>query len=175
MSSQYPGSTVRLAGSPMFRILVSFPIACFCCALVTDLAYLKTADMTWADFSAWLLAVGMVFGVLAAVAGLVDLIRLRRTRASRPVWPVALGALIVLALGLVNNFVHSRDAWTSVVPQGLVLSVLTVIVMLATAWFGATITRAAAPYPVGAPYPAGVPYPAGGPSASGTPYPGVRS
>ena len=141
MSSQYSGSAARAAGSPFFRIVVCFPIACFTCALLTDIAYYKTTDMTWADFSAWLLAVGMFTGVLAAIAGLVDLVRLRRTPASRPVWPLVLGSIIVLALALINNFVHSRDAWTSVIPEGLGLSALTVIIMLVTAWFGATITR----------------------------------
>jgi uncharacterized membrane protein len=37
-------------------------------------------------------------------------------------------------IALFNNFVHSRDAWTSVVPVGLELSALTVFVMLVTAW-----------------------------------------
>ena len=150
MSSYTTGSAARAATSPLFRILVSFPIACFSSALLTDLAYAKTADMTWADFSAWLLAFGMAVGVLAAIAGLVDLVKLRRVPKSRPVWPVALGSIIVLALALINNFVHSRDAWTSVVPEGLALSALTVVVMLGTAWFGGSITRqvvVAAPYP----------------------------
>ncbi len=46
-----------------------FPIACFGCALVTDIVYWRTADIMWADFSAWLLTVGLIFGVLAAIAG----------------------------------------------------------------------------------------------------------
>jgi uncharacterized membrane protein len=33
-------------------------------------------------------------------------------------------------LSLVNAFVHSRDAWTSVVPQGIVLSAVSAILLL---------------------------------------------
>jgi uncharacterized membrane protein len=116
------------------RILVSFPIACFCCAFLTDLAYVATADMMWADFSDWLLAFGMIMGGLAAVAGIVSLFRRRTSPVRRPIVPLALGGIVVLALGFLNNLVHSRDAWTSVVPQGIVLSGVTVLVILLTAW-----------------------------------------
>ncbi len=47
-----------------------------------------------------------------------------------------IGNLIVLVLALFDEFVHSRDAWTSVVPTGLILSALIVIVMLVTTWLG---------------------------------------
>jgi uncharacterized membrane protein len=33
-------------------------------------------------------------------------------------------------LSLVNAFVHSRDAWTSVVPQGILLSALSTVLLL---------------------------------------------
>ena len=45
-----------------------------------------------------------------------------------------IGSMLALILGLFDNLVHTRDAWTSVVPYGLTLSAATVIVMLATAW-----------------------------------------
>jgi uncharacterized membrane protein len=114
---------------------VSFPIACFSGALVTDIAYALTADMMWADFSAWLLAAGIVMGVLAAIAGLVDILATRRLWAPRAALMLVIGSLLVLVLAVFNNLVHSRDAWTSVVPFGLALSAITVVVMLITVWF----------------------------------------
>ena len=125
---------VRIPGHPIFRILVSFPIALFSGALVTDIVYAITADMLWADFSAWMLAVAMVMGGLAAIAGIGALIADRHIRPRRPAGIAIIGSVLVLAIGLLNNFVHSRDAWTSVVPFGLALSAVTVIIMLITAW-----------------------------------------
>ena len=55
-------------------MLVPFPIVCFVGTLVTDIAYYATAEMMWADFSAWLVSIGVVMGVLAAIAGLIDLL-----------------------------------------------------------------------------------------------------
>ncbi len=143
MNSNTPVYTARIAGHPLLRILVSFPIACFCCALVTDAVYALTADMIWSDFSDWLLAVGVGLGVLAALVGIVDFVADRRMGVRQPAVPLALGGLVVLALALLNNFVHSRDAWTSVVPEGLALSAVTVVAIGLTAWLGTgTVLRA---------------------------------
>jgi uncharacterized membrane protein len=120
-------------------MLVPFPIACFVGALLTDLAYWKTAEMMWADFSAWLLFFGLIMGAVAAIAGLVDFLGSRRIRALGPAWFHMIGNLVVLMLALFNSFVHSRDAWTSVVPAGLILSALTIIVMLFTGWMGGSM------------------------------------
>lgn len=129
-------STAQIAGHPIHPMLVPFPIACFLGALITDVAYWRSAQMMWADFSAWLLAIGLVMGGLAAVAGLIDFLGNRLIRTQAPAWPHMLGNIVVLLLALLNSFVHTRDAWTSVVPLGMTLSSITVLVMLATGWLG---------------------------------------
>jgi len=134
MNSDISESTARHGGHPLLRLLASFPIACFTCALLTDIAYVQTANVMWANFSAWLLAAGMGGGVVAAIVGLVSLVIDPRGRTQRSVWPVVLGSLLVLVIAFFNNLVHSRDAWTSVMPTGLALSAVTVLVMLVTAW-----------------------------------------
>ena len=40
-----------------------------------------------------------------------------------------IGNVVALVLAIVNMFVHSRDAWTSVVPTGLILSAATVVIL----------------------------------------------
>jgi uncharacterized membrane protein len=134
-----PTSTARIARHPIHPMLVSFPIACFVGTLLTDLAYWKTAEMMWADFSAWLLFFGLIMGCLAAIAGLVDFLSNRSIRALAPAWFHMIGNALVLILALFNSFVHSRDAWTSVVPTGLILSAVTVIVLLFTGWMGGSM------------------------------------
>lgn len=132
------------------RALAAFPIACFTCALFTDIAYVQTARIMWADFSDWLLAVGMAGGAVAAIAGLISLLARRSGYRSGPVWPAVLGSILVLATAFLNNLVHSRDAWTSVMPEGLALSALTVLLMLGTA-----VLNARSRYPAATPLPYG--------------------
>jgi uncharacterized membrane protein len=129
-------NTAPIVGHPILLILVSFPIACFSGALATDIVYSQTADVIWADFSVWLLAAGVFLGALAAIGGIFSVMANGHLRRHRQIWPIMIGSLLVLTLGLFNNLVHSRDAWTSVVPVGLALSAATVTVMLVTVWLG---------------------------------------
>jgi uncharacterized membrane protein len=129
-------STAQIAGHPIHPMLVPFPIVCFVGALVTDVVYWRSAQMMWADFSAWLLAIGLVMGGLAAIAGLTDFLGNRLIRTQAPAWPHMIGNIVVLLLALLNSFVHTRDAWTSVVPLGLTLSVITVLILPVTGWLG---------------------------------------
>jgi uncharacterized membrane protein len=117
-------------------MLVPIPIVCFVGALVTDITYAMTAEIMWADFSAWLLLVGIIFGVLAAIAGLTDFLGNRLIRAQGPAWLHMIGNLVVLILAFFNNLIHTRDAWTSVMPVGLILSVITVLILPITGWLG---------------------------------------
>src|SRR5438093_792467 len=110
-------------------MLVPIPIACFVGALLTDIAYVVTAEIMWADFSAWLLIVGVIFGVLAAIAGLTDFLGNHLVRAQTPAWPHLIGNGLALILAIVNVLIHARDAWTSVWPTGLILSVITVLIL----------------------------------------------
>ena len=128
---------VTLAGVPLHAMLVSFPIACFTGALLTDLAYVQSGgQVQWANFSQWLLAFGELAGVLAALFGLIDLLGNRPAQRPRSAWAHFAGSASVLTLGLFNNLVHARDGWTGVVPAGLTLSALTVAVLVVTAFLG---------------------------------------
>lgn len=140
MDSKLSESRSGFFRHPLYLLLVAFPIACFFGALATDIAYATTADMIWADFSAWLLAVGIIVGVIAALAGLVNLLGHHRRRG--PVLPVVICCLLVLVLAFFDNLIHTRDAWTSVVPLGLALSAVNVVVILVTLWLGsAAVSR----------------------------------
>jgi uncharacterized membrane protein len=127
--------TVAIGGVPIHAMLVPFPIVCFTGALLTDITYSNSPQVQWANFSEWLLAVGLIMGVLAAIFGLIDFLAAGRAR-PRIGWIHLIGNAIVLLLALVNNFVHSRDGWTGVVPTGLTLSALTFVLMLVTGFLG---------------------------------------
>jgi uncharacterized membrane protein len=128
--------TAQIAKHPIHPMLIPVPIVCFIGALVTDIAYALTAEIMYADFSAWLLLVGIVFGVLAAIAGLTDFLGNRLIREQAPAWPHLIGNLVVLVLAFFNNMIHTRDAWTSVMPVGLILSIVTVLILPVTGWLG---------------------------------------
>ena len=123
-------SVLVAARRPFHKTPMAVANACFVGTLLTDVAYWRSAEMMWADFSAWLLLAGLVVCVLAVLAELVDFFTGRLSGQAGPVWPYLLGSLVVLVISLFNALVHSRDAWTSVVPTGLILSAVAVIVIL---------------------------------------------
>jgi uncharacterized membrane protein len=129
-----PRSATKMRGRPIQKLLVSFSAAYFTGALVTDLAYWQTLNVLWERFSIWLIVAGLVFAGLAAVTYVVSLASSRQI--DRPAWPGVVGYAIAVLLSVVNAFVHSRDAYTAVVPTGLMLSGLVVVVLLLTAMVG---------------------------------------
>ncbi len=136
MPSDAPRSTARIAGIPLHAVLAPITAVCLAQTLVTDLVYWKTEAMMWADMSAWFLTAGLVIGAFAVLTGLIDFFGDARVRALRSAWIYGLGSAVALLLSILNIFVHSRDAYTSVVPTGLLLSSLVVLVLLVTAWSG---------------------------------------
>ena len=139
MDVEHPRSTASILGHPVHPLLVPFPIVCFIGTLLTDLAYWGTADIMWSNFSSWLLSAGVIVGWFAGIAGLIDFAGDRRVRAQRPAWPHAIGNVVALILATINVFVHTHDAWTSVVPWGLTLSVAVVLILLVTGWLGGSL------------------------------------
>ena len=120
---------------PLHAILLAFPLPLFLGALLSDLAYWSSFHVQWINFSAWLLAGGLLVGAFALLWALIDLIRGgTAARTARPVsYFVALLAMWVL--GFVNSLVHAKDAWATM-PGGLYLSIVVTLLALAAAWIG---------------------------------------
>ena len=136
----HPRSTASIFGHPIHAMLIPFPVTCFVGAFVTDIVYAQTANLTWQYFSIWLITAGLVMGGLAAVFGFIDYFGDRRVRAARPATPHMLINVSAMIVALVNAFVHSRDGWTAVVPTGLILSGITVLLLMVSAWLGASLS-----------------------------------
>lgn len=130
--------TGRFAG--LHRWLGGFPTAFFTLALITDYVYTRTANLTWQYFSIWLITAALIMGGFAVLAGIVDLAQ-GGGRGRRGVWWHFGLTIVALLVGLLNAFVHSRDGWTAVVPEGILLSLLTVILLYAGGLAGALLDR----------------------------------
>jgi uncharacterized membrane protein len=125
------GGLAALRG--VHRLLLAFPTALFTSALVTDIAYLRTAEIQWTNFSAWLISGALVFGGVVGVLAILGLVfASAEQRKARLIYLGLLAAAWIL--GLVNAFKHSQDGWSSVGGFGLLLSVLSTVLILAAAF-----------------------------------------
>jgi uncharacterized membrane protein len=114
-------------------LLIAPGAALLIAAFATDVIYWRTLLFQWDNFSIWLLAAGLV---LAALAGLALLVDVARGGVGAISWSRFAGFTVAALLSLLNAFVHSRDAYTAVVPNGLELSALVTVILLVLGWGG---------------------------------------
>ena len=77
-------SKARLFGHAVHPILVVYPLGLLSTAVVFDIIYLATSNPRWSFVSFWMIAAGIVGGLLAALFGLIDYLAIPRgTRANR--------------------------------------------------------------------------------------------
>jgi uncharacterized membrane protein len=98
-------------------------------AFGADYTYYSTALWQWANFSAWLITAGLIVTLVAVPLLLIDFVTGRVGRLNTRSFMLVTAAAF---LSLVNAFVHSRDAWSSVVPQGILLSAVSAILLIIT-------------------------------------------
>ncbi len=113
-------------------------------AFATDVVYWRTLLFQWNNFSIWLIAAGLV---LAGLAGLALLLDMAQRRIGAIDWGRFIGFTVAALLSLLNAFVHSRDAYTAVVPNGLELSALVTVILLVLGRRGWSLRAVVLPYP----------------------------
>lgn len=62
-------SRAKVFGHAIHPILIVYPLGLLSTAVIFDIIYLVTANARWATVSFWMIAAGVVGGLLAAVFG----------------------------------------------------------------------------------------------------------
>ncbi|MDB5459690.1 MAG: hypothetical protein JWO72_1431 [Caulobacteraceae bacterium] len=119
--------------------LVGSGAALLIAAFATDVIYCQTLLFQWNNFSIWLLLAGLI---VAGLAGLALLLDVARGRIEAMAWGRFAGFTAAALLALLNAFVHSRDAYTAVAPDGLELSGLVTVILLVLGWRGWSLRSA---------------------------------
>lgn len=118
---------------PLHAILLSFPFPLFLGTLVSDLAYRATFQIQWHNFAQWLNAGGLLVGAFAGLWALVNLFRRNTRGRGSTLYFVLLLAMWVL--GLLNAFIHAKDAW-AIMPEAIWLSSISAVLAFLAAWVG---------------------------------------
>jgi len=133
-------STVAIAGHPLHPLLVTFPIGLLSAVFATDVGFLLTGDEFWARASIWLIGAGFISGIVAAVTGMSDFLRINRVRKRRAGWVHMIGNIALLSLTLVNWLIRLGGNYVNViVPIGLLISTLVAGALAITGWYGAEL------------------------------------
>lgn len=116
---------------PFHAALLAGTVPLFVGALITDIAYSRSYQVQWLNFSSWLIAGGLLLGGIVLVLALIDLAR-TRWRGGRALVHAGL-VLVAWVLGFINALVHARDAWATM-PTGLVLSAIVAVLFVVATW-----------------------------------------
>jgi len=124
-------SRVASVAAPIYLLLFPIPVVLFVAAVVTDVAYSASAFLMWLHFSQWLIAAGLAFGAVAAIALLVVVFASGANRVGTYGWSHLVLFYAALIIEVFNAFIHTADGWTAVVPIGVLLSIVGAICALA--------------------------------------------
>jgi uncharacterized membrane protein len=125
-----------LSGHPFHPMLIVFPLGLLATAVAFDIVGLVSGTSTWFTISFWMIAAGIIGGLLAAVPGLIDWLAIpRNTRAKAIGLLHGAGNVVVVLLFGISWFIRRGN---SDVPMNvaLVLSFAAVVLALITGWLG---------------------------------------
>jgi len=132
-------STVAIASHPLHPLIVTFPIAFLVGAFGTDLGYWLTSDPFWARASLWLLGAGFIGGLVAALTGMLDFLRIDRVRKRRAGWVHMIANVTALSLTLINWVTRWNNQVDAILPLGLILSLIVASLLGISGWYGAEL------------------------------------
>ncbi len=103
-------SQVHIARHPMHPMLVTFPIAFLIGGFFCDAAYLFLGDGFWARAALWLVGAGTLMGILAGIAGTIELLAVAGIRRRAVSWSHFVAAVMLLAVSFINWVVRLPGA-----------------------------------------------------------------
>jgi uncharacterized membrane protein len=133
-------SSVSIAGHPIHPILVIFPVAFLSAAAGSDIGYWLTKDFFWARASIWLIGLGGLSGILAALVGIADFIRVRKVRQRTAGWAHMFINITVLVLTFINFGLRLYDPQSAILTIGVALSLIVATLLSIGGWYGGELS-----------------------------------
>ena len=129
-------SRAKLLGHPIHQMLIVFPLGLLATAVVFDLLAMALGNGYWSEIAFWMIAAGVVTGLLAAPFGTIDWLGIPAgTRAKRIGAIHGIGNVIVVALFALSWWMR-RDAPAVVEGVALAASFAGFGLALVTGWLG---------------------------------------
>ena len=130
-------SRFKVLGHAAHPILIVFPLGLLATSVIFDILCAATGNAQFPVASYWMIAAGIIGGLVAAVPGLVDWLAIpKNTRAKRIGLYHAVGNDIVLVLFAVSWWLRRGAPNHEPSTTAFALSVVGVLLALGTGWLG---------------------------------------
>jgi uncharacterized membrane protein len=129
-------SKAKILGHPVHPMLIVFPLGLLATAVIFDAIYLIGGNTNWLEISYWMIAAGLIGGLVAAVPGLIDWLAIPSgTRAKGIGLWHAIGNVVVLSLFGASWWLRRGDI-TDPGVLAFVLAFMGVGVAMLSGWLG---------------------------------------
>ena len=129
-------SRAKLFGHPIHQMLVAFPLGLLATAVGFDVIRLVTANGYWSELAFWMIAAGVITGLLAAPFGFIDWLAIPSgTRAKRIGALHGIGNVIVVLL-YATSWLARSDMPSQPGTPGYLLAFAGAGLALITGWLG---------------------------------------
>ena len=129
-------SRAKLLGHPVHQMLIVFPLGLLAMAVIFDVLAIALGNGYWSEIAYWMIAAGVVTGLLAAPFGTIDWFAIPSgTRAKRIGAVHGIGNVVVVLL-FAGSWVMRGGAPTTPGALALTLSFAAGLLALFTGWLG---------------------------------------
>jgi uncharacterized membrane protein len=128
-------STVAVAGHPLHAMSVHFPIAFVVATLGCDVFFWWGADPFWLRVGWWASGLAFLTGIAAGLVGTAELLLVPGIRVRVASWTHGIAAMTLIAVCGMNWGLRLADP-ASVLPQGLLISLLALVLTGLAGWHG---------------------------------------
>ena len=127
---------VKVFGHPLHPILIVFPLGLLATSLIFDIAFLATGNARLSDVAYWMIAAGVLGGLVAAPFGVIDWLAIPAGTRAKSIGALhGAGNVVVVLLFAVSWYVRSY-AGVSPPPAVYLFSFFGVGLALWTGWLG---------------------------------------
>ncbi len=130
-------SRAKIMGHPAHPMLIVFPLGLLVTSVIFDIIHLVTGNGYWSEIAFWMLAGGLIGGVIAGIAGFIDWAAIPDgTRAKKIGLYHSIGNVVVLTLFAFGWVFRLYEPLRNPSVFALIFSFLGLILSAYTAWLG---------------------------------------
>ena len=129
-------SRAKLFGHPIHQMLIVFPLGLLATALAFDALSLGTGTGYWSEIAFWMIAAGVVTGLLAAPFGFVDWLGIPAGTRAKRIGAIHGAGNVVVVLLYAGSWLLRSDAPAAPGGAALVLAFAGGALALVTGWLG---------------------------------------
>ena len=134
-------SKAKLFGHAIHPMLIPFPLGLLATSIAFDIVYLLTGNGKWSEIAFWMIAAGVIGGLVAAVPGLIDWLAIPSGTRAKAVglWHGG-GNVVAIVLFIVSWLLRvGEPGEPGAIP--IILSVVGVILSGVTGWLGGELVE----------------------------------